>query len=193
MTNLIDLRSADLEFTAVTLPEATSPIGLARLHADPGTGAAVSLVRFPAGWQRPATGHYTTAEEFVLLSGELVISGIHFVAGDCGFLPAFTSREATSSPRGCLALAWFAGTPRWVSGVTDSTTNPAPPADIIHSSPASQLRPRSAPGSARIGEPPTHATMPTEVLSLSTWQWIIVHPGQPVPALPAPMLVRTWL
>lgn len=95
----------DVEFV---MPGSTAPVRLARLSRT------VSLVRFPPGWTRPERGHYLAGEEFVVLEGELRVSGVTYPAGSSGSLPAGAPRWDSASPTGALALAVFDGPPTWV-------------------------------------------------------------------------------
>ncbi|MFI6817536.1 hypothetical protein ACIBG7_34415 [Nonomuraea sp. NPDC050328] len=79
------------------LPGSTVPVRLARLRLD-GDGGSVSLVRFPPGWTRPGRGHYLAGEEFVVFEGELRVSGVGYLPGDWGWLPAGAPRFESATP-----------------------------------------------------------------------------------------------
>lgn len=187
----VDLRSAGLPFVTVTIAGSADPVRLARLHADPDTGAGVSLVRFPPTWTRPTTGHYSCAEEILVLDGTLVVSGVTYRAGDYGYLPPYAARTASATPGGCLALAWFSARPAWTEGTAEDRVTHAGRAG----DPRGQRRPRrpDVVGEAAVlDEVPQAVDVRTELVSTSSWQWALVHPGDPLPALPGPVLVRSW-
>lgn len=191
-TPWIDLFSPGLRFRPVTIPGSAPNVDLVRLHVDAARSASVSLVRFPAGWQRPGSGHFPCAEEFHVLRGELVVSGVRYAEGDYAYLPPRVTRTDSASPTGCLALAWFSGPPTWVDEISDLA--PAPqsarrgPADACRRDPTPDVPGRSC----VVSESPSHVDVPTELVSLSAWRWTLVHPGEPVPVLPGPIFLRTW-
>ncbi len=57
-------------------PRVGPQVELARLRANRETGSFLALVRFPAGWARPGSGHYRCGEEFTVLEGELQVSRV---------------------------------------------------------------------------------------------------------------------
>lgn len=187
----IDLRSPGLPYARVTIAGSPDPVDVARLHADPDTGAGVSVVRFPATWRRPATGYYACAEELLVVDGTLVVTGHTYAAGVYGYLPPYATRSASATPGGCLALAWFSARPIWAEGTADGAiTHPA-----AYGDPLGQRRPRRPDvvgESAVVAQAPVSVDVPTELVSTSSWQWALVPPGDPVPALPGPVLVRSW-
>src|SRR5688500_13846531 len=97
------------------MPGASGPVEVARL--PPGAdGAFRAYVRFPPGWSRPGPGHYAVAEEVQVLEGDLHMNGQSWHAGDRFSIAAARTRRDTRSEGGCLALACFAGDPRWIPG-----------------------------------------------------------------------------
>ncbi|GGT16926.1 hypothetical protein ACFFV7_41340 [Nonomuraea spiralis] len=112
---MIERIGQDLPWRPFTIPRSSPPVVLAPLHGDPAGGSFLVLVRFPAGWGRPVAGHYSCDEEFVVLEGELTVSGILFGAGDRGWFPAGRERTDSRSDGGALALAWFSGPAHWVA------------------------------------------------------------------------------
>jgi hypothetical protein len=106
---------ASLEWKRADMPESNAPVELAPLPrlAD---GAFRAFVRFPAGWRRPAAGHYPVAEELLIVEGDLGMNGVTWRAGGYAWVPARKLRLESRSDSGCLAFAWFAATPRWISG-----------------------------------------------------------------------------
>lgn len=104
--------SAALDWQEVTIPDGSPAVGVARLREEAG-GAFWVLVRFPAGWSRPVTGHYLVEEEFWVLEGELVMSGVTYGPERGGRVPAGTPRSDTRSEGGALTVARFAGPATW--------------------------------------------------------------------------------
>ncbi len=108
----------------VPVDGATYPLQTQRLAADQASGARTLLVRFPAGFDRPAAGFYAVGEEFLILRGDLIINGQQLGAGDWVSVPAGTVRRGTASATGAVALAWFAGSPIWHEGEGSGDTGP---------------------------------------------------------------------
>ncbi|NVI92765.1 cupin domain-containing protein [Actinomadura sp. BRA 177] len=104
----------DLEWHPYTIPGSAPQVELARLRANRETGSFLALVRFPAGWARPGSGHYRCGEEFTVLEGELQVSGVTYRAGDAAWIPAGRERHDSRSDAGAMALAWFSGPAEWV-------------------------------------------------------------------------------
>lgn len=111
---MITYLGRDLDWRAFAIPQSTPEVSMAVLRPGKGGGASMALVRFPSGWERPGSGHYTCDEEFVVLEGELQVSGEVFEAGDRGWFPAGRRRFASRAHHATLALAWFSGPARWV-------------------------------------------------------------------------------
>ena len=109
-----ELAFASLSWREAPMPGAT-PVEMALLpKLDDGGFRA--FVRFPKGWARPDIGHYSVAEEFVVLEGSLSLSGRTWKTGEHAWVPAFERRHDLASHTGCLVFAWFGGTPRWIPG-----------------------------------------------------------------------------
>jgi hypothetical protein len=107
------LKLEDLQWRSVPMPGASGPVEVALLPR--GTdGAFRAYVRFPPGWSRPGPGHYAVAEEFEVIEGDLAMNGEAWRAGDRVSIPAGRTRVDARSVGGCLALARFAGEPRWI-------------------------------------------------------------------------------
>lgn len=104
------------------MPGAT-PVEMALLPKLPDNGFR-AFVRFPAGWSRRDVGHYAVPEEFLVLEGELGLSGRTWKAGSLVWVPAWQRRHDLRSDSGCLVFAWFGGTPRWVPGEPGEKTDP---------------------------------------------------------------------
>lgn len=184
-----------LDWVEVPIPGSTPAVRLARLHVDPGTRASVSFVRFPAGWTRPGTGHYTCAEEFVVLDGRISVSGREHPVGTHVFLPPGTARtDSTVAPGGCLVVAWFSAAPDWRPGLPASPPEHAARHRPLHG--RRRAGPPLAPGTSA-----ADATAPggspdgpggTEAFSLSARLWAFAPPGHSLPELPEPLLMRPW-
>lgn len=109
----------ELRWRTFLMPFTDIPVRLAPLRRDAAGGATAVLVRFPAGWARPACVAYGSDEEFLLLSGELRMNGVTHRPGVRVLVPAGTPRQASSTPRGAVAVAWFTGDPGVVKLLPD--------------------------------------------------------------------------
>lgn len=197
--HLTDLRADGAGWVEMTIPGSAPPVSLLRVHLDPATKASVSVVRFPAGWRRPSHGHYEVGEEFVVLEGELVVSGVRHRPGHVVYVPAGQPRYDSSSTCGALALAWFAGAPQWHSGAEADAALVA--CDVLpgaRSGPpaAGTLRaPHPAvPGSSRLtdGAELWVSEQDRDLLWLETYDWSLVRAGQQPPTGSGAVMVREW-
>jgi hypothetical protein len=174
----------------LVIPGSDLPVQMWRLHAGENR-ASVSLVRFPAGWQRPSSGHYTVAEEFVVLEGAVEV-GSTYRAGDYAYLPPRSMRAGSRSPDGCLALAYFSGVPQWVPGAPADPA-PEPP---VHARPAGVVREAAAEvaGSFEVLAETPREPVPADadLFWPDSRCWAYVSRGQVPPALPGPVYVRRW-
>ncbi|MEO7132110.1 MAG: hypothetical protein ABIZ07_12115 [Dermatophilaceae bacterium] len=190
MVDIVDLRAVT-EWASVPIPGSEPPVRLHRLHVDPVSKASLSLVDFPAGWRRPGTGHYLCAEEFVVLGGQLTVSGVVHGIGDHVYLPAQFPRVDSGTEQGCRALAWFSAPPAWRTG---EGTSPCE---------------RSRVGPPRLADPPTEpsgagprvslhqqvprvASVDRDVLEVATSRWWFVPAHQASIPSRGPALVRAW-
>ena len=114
---IVDLTS-EAEWSDFDMPGGSAPVRLARLRVDEVTKAPTSLVHFPAGWHRDATGHYADAEEFTVLEGTLRMSGRAYAGPHWVYAPGGYRREATHMDGDVLAVARFDGRARWVDDET---------------------------------------------------------------------------
>lgn len=206
MTTVVDLTATDHDWRDTRIPGSDRDVRLVRLHADVVSGASVSLVEFPVGWRRPGTGHYTCAEEFVVLRGAITVSGQAYARDHYAFLPPGARRTDSATPQGCLAVAYFSGPPRWIpddpvgeadgSGEDTSTSPPAERIQVRHgpAERASRGHDDPVPGSATTlaQPPPGKMDSDTDVLSLPTGRWAFAPAGAGVPDLPGPLLLRRW-
>lgn len=190
----IDELGDDPRWRDFAIPDAEPATRLLRLALDRARRASVSVVRFPAGWSRPGTGHYTVSEEFAVLDGSLQVSGVEHRPGDVVHLPASTPRWASGSSDGALTVAWFSGVPEWHTGTDDGCR--AAPGGYAGRPAIGRLR---APeegigGGSWLAEPldAGTATYDRDVLWLAARAWAWVPTGTPPPTLPGPALVRTW-
>lgn len=182
---MLDVRSSDLPWRSQTIPGSSPDVALARLHVDATSKATVSVVRFPPAWSRPGTGHYGCAELFVVLEGILEVSGVSYVEGEYGYLPAGTARTDSRSRGGCLAVAWFSGPPAWSRGEAA-----LPPAEVPGHGPVAELASAGARGRNRAPIGPVD--VPTEILWVESGQWCLLPAGGVAPLRSGPVLVRAW-
>lgn len=158
---------------AVHLPGSEPAIRRAVLHREGGGGRSVLAVEFPAGWRRPAAGHFLVDEEFLVLRGRLEISGVGVEAGDVAVVPAGALRAGSAAgTEGCLAVAWFGGVPGWRPG-------PAPDP----SGPITRRRVEGVlllEGGAARPHPGREVTGPADVVTTDGW-WTGVPAGETLP------------
>ncbi|TDD35610.1 hypothetical protein E1287_13245 [Actinomadura sp. KC06] len=168
-----------------TIPGSAPPVALVRLEVDRGDGSSTSLVRFPAGWTRPGAGYYGCDEEFVVLDGELEVSGVGYGPGDRGWIPARGTRTDSRTSTGVTALAWFSGVPDWFDGAggapgavrTPLLTVPIPDGGL----PLRSGRSEETRGYERV---PASFGSAARVLWLAAPhgpRWTALGPGDPVP------------
>jgi hypothetical protein len=190
----VSLTAPDLPWTDFGIPASAPPVRLVRLHADAVTGASLLLVRFPEGWQRPAAGHYACGEEFVVLDGELWVSGVRYSSGHCGWLPAGAPRHDSAAPAGALAVAWFAGPPRWTGDPADRSTEPS-----LHTALDTTAIPEGGlllRGTGPDGGTWLHETTPPSLERPAQLLWPAIRryafreTGEPLPTHPGRLLVR---
>lgn len=185
------------EWGTTTISQGTADVEIVRLHADPETKASVSLVRFPPGWQRPVDGHYGVHEEIVIVDGQLELTGVTYRPGDYGFVPKGGLRSMTTTPEGCVALAWFSGVPTWTSSSDDDPKGErchATLADLRVGAPGLLLR-QSGEGTCWLASGIADgavADVDTENVDLTAWTWAWTDAGESLPPVAGPVLVRRW-
>ena len=195
--------SGEPAYEATTIPHATMAVEILRLHVDPVAKSSTSLVRFPAGWERPVDGNYSVDEEILVLDGELIVTGVSYTPGVYGWIARGGLRRLSATPTGCVALAWFSGIPTWSSTADDLATTPSVRIDLNNARPGSSPSPFGAMG-RRIREstagscwsvsgPPHHrASSDTEVFDLKDRRWCRVDAGETPPLWPGRLLVRSF-
>lgn len=176
--DLTDLSSA----VDVPIPDSTAAVKMHRLHAWE-NGNSVMIVRFPAGWSRPIDGSYECAEEFLVLEGELQMSGDTAVAGDHVWVPPHSLRLGAFTSNGALALAWFYGPPKWnrregsEGSVTQIKTH-------LDAQAFGEIRPQGANGLAgqSIKLPASNYVAPAqcEVLDIANQTWSLYDAGSEI-------------
>lgn len=160
---LIDLLDTGLPGRDVLLPGANLPVRVVPLDGS------TSLVRYPPAWSRPERGHYLTGEEFVLLEGELRISGVVYLPGQHGWLPAGALRHSCAAPAGALACVFFAGLPTWVPSDLDEPDGPTlrtPLETVVIPEGGLPLTPHSV-----LLDTPVTLDDPAEVITVPSWTW----------------------
>ncbi len=103
------LLQRELASTPHSHPDGSSPIGVRQLVESPAT----LLSSFPPGWQRESAGHFSEAEEFIVLAGAVAMNDEVHRAGTWVLVPAKSIREATRTPEGALVVAWSDAPARW--------------------------------------------------------------------------------
>jgi hypothetical protein len=96
------------------MPGANHPFRMQRLESA--EHAFVVHGRFPPGFARYVAGGYDVAEEFVVLDGELCLSGAILRRGDLTHVPPGHLRTEMSTTSGCTVLAWFDGPAMFAPG-----------------------------------------------------------------------------
>lgn len=81
------------------------------LSRDAGSGASSTLVKYPAGWRRPAAEHLPVDEELFVLGGALTINGVAYGEMCYAHLPAGHPRAGAESPDGAVVLTFYSGAP----------------------------------------------------------------------------------
>ena len=86
------------------------------LSRDPETGACTTIVRYPAGWERPEPRHLNCHEEILVLDGMLEINGTDHPPYSYTHLPAGFTRASVSAPRGAVVLTMLSEAPQETLG-----------------------------------------------------------------------------
>jgi hypothetical protein len=176
------------------IPDSSPAVRLARLDVDGESGSSLSLVEFPPGWSRPGLGHYVCGEEFVVLAGELHISGKAFGPSDCAWLPPGAPRWSSRTEAGALALAWFSGRPDWREGAGADRTGDVTQVTLCGAAvPAGGLvlRDDDRRGRTTLYEmAPSHVEQPAHAFWLSPRLWGRFEAGARLPEVPGHVLVR---
>lgn len=188
-SSTVRLDDRGLPWEEIVISDSRPAVHRTVLHVERPGGASVQAVRFPPRWSREPAGYYDAAEEFVVVHGSLVVSGMWFHAGDYGFLPSRTTRTGSrAGPDGCLAVAWFDRPPKWYReiGVAEQPV----------SCRVEQARRRVGVTEAAWGVS-RHVQLPREptdmdVISPADMAWTWVPEGAAIPQLTRPLLVRVW-
>lgn len=160
---LVDLLGAEPSGDAVLMPGSTTPVRQARLTCSS------SVIRYPPGWARPQRGHYLAGEEFVVLDGELLVSGVAYPAGRHGWLPAGALRHSGAAPAGALVFSAFAGTAAWVPSDLDEPDGPTlrtPLEGVVIPAGGLRLTPESV-----LYDTPEPLDRPAEMIIVGSWTW----------------------
>jgi len=110
------VQAQELPWTRGLHGGARSEVEVRTLSADSESGAATTLLRYPAGWSRPAPHFLNVHEEFLVLDGAIEINGRTYGPYGYANLPAGYAREAATSPGGAVVLTMFSGAPREEDG-----------------------------------------------------------------------------
>lgn len=174
----------------VPIPDSTASAKMHRLHTWE-SGTSVMIVNFPIGWSRPIDGSYECAEEFIMIEGELQMSGDKFYPGDHAWVPPHSPRIAAFSPEGAVALAWFYGAPQWnrMNGVTRAVSQVK---THIDANSFGEIRPKNANGltGQTIKLPPSRYITPSdcEVIDLANHTWSMYEAGSEVMLTPLSLI-----
>jgi hypothetical protein len=180
----VRIGAPDAGWRELLLPGADRPVRLLPLRGTGRDGPSVQAVEFPGGWSRPGDWHVPCTEEFVVLRGGLSLSGVEVRPGDHAVVPARALRTATTAgPDGCLAVAWFAGPPRWRSG-----SDGAGPPEVGRQP---LTGPTVVDGAGRLSTSGGGLTGPADVVVLDG-RWLWIPDGAPVPVPAQPGLIRLW-
>jgi hypothetical protein len=192
-----------LDWEGFAIPGGSIPVALASLRRDPDSRATTSMVRFPAGWTRVGTGSYESAEEFIVLSGELEMNGARFRTGDWVFVPPDVSRARTIAHGDVLAFARFYGPARWKEEAGDGgpvltarlfdVTDDAEPSPLGVGD-ARVLNRSGSVTSMLLDNVPEGVVVPfdAEFFSLSDRTWAWIPEGTALPYLEEPCFCRTF-
>lgn len=194
---------AEYSWREFDIPGSTIPVSLVRLAVDRESLVSQSLVRFPPGWARHESGWYSVDEEFLVLEGELHMSGTTYRPGDYALVPAGYLRFASTTPDGCLVLAWFSGNARWseatrhgsdfVAGRLVQATWAALPDQPGPVGTGRQLRQEGRLSTWIItGEVAAGPPAALDLFSIPDHTWVQTLPGESIPALAAPIFARVW-
>lgn len=86
------------------------------LSSDNDSGAASMVLRYPAGWSHSETFHLASAEEFVVIEGDLNVNGVEYTELGFANFPDGHPRNAVSSKGGAVLVSFFDGEPEVVAG-----------------------------------------------------------------------------
>lgn len=86
------------------------------LSEDDETGAASTMVRYPAGWSRTGPEHLDADEELAVLDGTIEINGVNYTELCYAHLPAGHTRRSASSPGGAVTLTFVSRQPATKAG-----------------------------------------------------------------------------
>ena len=86
------------------------------LSEDGETGAASTMVRYPAGWSRSSAEHLSADEELLVLGGDLEINGVQYDELCYAHIPAGHTRRDASSRNGAVVLTFVSGRPETLAG-----------------------------------------------------------------------------
>lgn len=171
------------------IPGGSEPVPIARLRYDDASRAQTLFVRFPAGWRRDTPGFYEAAEELIVLTGVLHMSGATFGPGDWAYVPGGAQRHVTATPAECLVFARFDGPARWRA----SSAAPGPPLLSARLEGEPRVLRRGDREDARLARLTKGMTLEVvaEVLEIASGAYAFVDAGEPAPC-GGPCFVRTF-
>ncbi|TYL46049.1 hypothetical protein FXB39_15170 [Nocardioides sp. BGMRC 2183] len=189
--SVVDLDAADLEWGEHQIAGADQPARMVMLRMDAEAGVRTVLVQFPDGWRRDATGHQPAAEEMVLLSGALSISGLEVSTEHLLVMEPRATRSATSVRGETSAVVWFSGPGGgWAEGEAPDGGE----GRLLDLGPSLARDPRAGlAGSVEASEAVGGAVFATdvEVLWPAARRWAFVPAGSSVPDVAGLAVVHT--
>ena len=165
-------------------------VELVVLHHDAATGAAVSLVRFPAGLTRTVLGCYPAAEELAIIDGSLDFAGALRVPGDYTVRPAARRAHTDDEPGRAARARVVLGRSRVADRRGRTCAGRGPRSRLA----VGELRraSRDVPGRTDVLDRARVAQVDRDVLDIDGGRWCFVPADTAAPECDGPVQVRTW-
>lgn len=189
---VVHLDTDELVWGEHAIAGAEQPARIVLLHADPERSTRTVVVQFPDGWTRDAVGHQPAAEEMVLLSGALSISGLTCAPGQILVVEPKATRAATSTLDDTRALVFFSGAG---GGWEDGEAADAGSAAVHDLASGFERGPRTGLNGTvefRTDVAGTVLGTDADVFWPQAHAWAYVPAGSAVPDLDGDAVVHTW-